>query len=197
MLTFEKENFDNKLLIAGFDEAGRGCCAGPLVVAGVIMPRDYENELINDSKKLTERQRNILFEEIKKHALDYEIVFLDAKYVDMNNPKQSSRNGMKIALENLKVKPDILITDFEPIDIKGFKQYNLVKGDEISFNVACASILAKVARDNYMIKIDQKYPEYGFKSHKGYGTKKHDEALAKYGVTNEHRLSYKNVQKHL
>ncbi|VEU75549.1 ribonuclease H II [Mycoplasmopsis maculosa] len=194
MLLFEKNNFGDKTLVAGFDEAGRGCCAGPLVVASVIMPRDYNNDLINDSKKLNEKTRNALYEEIINNAIDYSIVFLDAQYVDENNPKQSSKNGMKLCLEKLSKKPEILITDFENIPETSIKQLNLVKGDSISFNVACASILAKVSRDRYMIDISSKYPEYFFDKHKGYGTKLHQEMIEKYGTCKEHRLSYKNVK---
>ncbi len=193
MLNYELKNCKDYKLIAGVDEAGRGCCAGPLVVASVIMPKNYVNERINDSKKLSPKQREILFDEIIDNCIDYYILTLPASYVDEYNPKQSSKNGMKICIDSLNTKPEVVITDFEKIDHLDIKQINLVKGDSISFNVACASILAKVTRDRYMIKIADKYKEYEFEKHKGYCTKKHTDAIIKYGVTAEHRLTYKNV----
>ncbi|MCE6061948.1 ribonuclease HII [Mycoplasmopsis agalactiae] len=195
MLDYELKNFTDYKLIAGVDEAGRGCCAGPLVVASVIMPKNYNNERINDSKKLSAKQRDILFDEILNVCIDYHIVTLPSSYVDKYNPKKSSKNGMKICIDSLNTKPDLVITDFEKIDELAIKQVNLVKGDSISFNVACASILAKVTRDRYMIKIANKYKEYEFEKHKGYCTKRHTESIIQYGASPEHRLTYKNVKK--
>ncbi|MCE6115523.1 ribonuclease HII [Mycoplasmopsis agalactiae] len=195
MLDYELKNFTDYNLIAGVDEAGRGCCAGPLVVASVIMPNDYINENIKDSKKLSAKQRDILFDEILNVCIDYHIVTFPSSYVDKYNPKKSSKNGMKICIDSLNTKPDLVITDFEKIDELAIKQVNLVKGDSISLNVACASILAKVTRDRYMIKIANKYKEYEFEKHKGYCTKRHTESIIKYGASPEHRLTYKNVRK--
>ncbi|WP_029513149.1 ribonuclease HII [Mycoplasmopsis primatum] len=197
MLNFESIKCANYKLIAGLDEAGRGCCAGPLVVACVIMPKDYHNDLINDSKKISPKLRECLYNEIINNAIEYQIITLPASYVDKNNPKKASRDGMLKCLYNLANKPDLVITDFEHIDNLSIPQINLVKGDSISFNVACASILAKVSRDRYMNQIDSKYSVYDFKSHKGYCTQKHNAMIERYGICPEHRLTYKNVAKAL
>ncbi|WP_338822705.1 ribonuclease HII [Mycoplasmopsis felifaucium] len=194
MLEYEKIYCKDYKLIAGCDEAGRGCCAGPLVVASVIMDPNYKNDEINDSKKLSESKRNMLFEEIKKNALGFSIAILDNKKVDDINPKQASKFGMYTCIKQLPLKPDLIITDYEKIEGIDIPQINLVKGDSLSFNVACASILAKVTRDRKMLEYDKIYPKYGFKKHKGYCTKDHTAALLKYGISPIHRLSYKNVK---
>ncbi|WBP83999.1 ribonuclease HII [Mycoplasmopsis edwardii] len=192
MLNYEKENFKGKL-IAGCDEAGRGPVCGPLVAACVILPIDYINDKINDSKKLSEKQREILFDEIKNVALDYYIEIRSVEDINNSNPKAESRIGMAKAIKQLKIKPEHVLTDFEKIEID-IPQTNLVKGDEISLNIAAASILAKVTRDKILDEYDKKYPEYGFKSHKGYLTKKHLEALKKYGVIEGfYRVKYKPI----
>lgn len=194
MLNYEQENFKNKL-IAGCDEVGRGCVAGPLVAACVIFPIDYKNDFINDSKKLTSKKRNELFEQIKKDALDYCIIERSVEEINNSNPKKESQIAMELCIKSLKVTPEHVLTDFEKISIN-IDQTNLIKGDEKSINIAAASILAKVYRDNLMIKIDKKYPLYDFKSHKGYLTKKHKEALEKYGViTGLYRIKYKPIAK--
>ncbi len=194
MLHYEKDNYPKLKIIAGLDEAGRGCCAGPLVVACVIMPNEYINEEVNDSKKLSEPTREKLYKEIINYAIEYIIEIIPAKKVDELNPKQASRYGMKKCIIALQNKPELIITDFEKIDVKDYKQINLVKGDSISFNVACASILAKVTRDHIMLELDKKYPQYGFKKHKGYCTKMHTKALKIYGPCIEHRKTYKIVK---
>ncbi|WP_027334033.1 ribonuclease HII [Mycoplasma elephantis] len=194
MLDYEKKYWDNKInFICGTDEAGRGCCAGPLVCACVIFPKNYQNILINDSKKISNNKRNKLFNIIINDAIDYSIIFISSKEVDELNPKKASKLGMKRCIENLKIIPEIVITDYENIDIK-IKQDNLIKGDQKSITVAAASILAKVSRDNYMIDLDKKYPNFMFKKHKGYCTKMHNNAIKKYGITPEHRVSYKNIK---
>lgn len=181
----------NKIL--GIDEAGRGCCAGPLVVAGVVLPKNFKSDLINDSKKLSESKRKKAYELIIQNAIEYKIVFASAKYVDKFNPKQATRNLMNKIVESMN-NIDLIITDFEPVTSTNIKQLNLIKGDSQSLNVAAASILAKVARDEYMVKIDKQYPQYQFAKHKGYCTKLHQEAIVKYGTCPEHRLSYKNIK---
>ncbi|WP_029512855.1 ribonuclease HII [Mycoplasmopsis iners] len=195
MLDFEIKNCQEFELILGLDEAGRGCCAGPLVVAGVILPKNYVNTEINDSKKLSLRKREQLFEQIIKDALAYKIVVLASKYVDQHNPKQSSKNGMEQICTEIEIKPDLVITDFEHLPNISIKQLNLVKGDSISISVAAASILAKVVRDKIMEEWDKRFPNYGFKQHKGYNTKLHQEKLEQFGPSPIHRKSYKNVQK--
>ncbi|UUD37158.1 ribonuclease H II [Mycoplasmopsis californica] len=197
MLDYEKKYWNGNFnLICGVDEAGRGCCAGPLVAAAVIFPKDYQNNQINDSKQLSNKQRVLIFDKIIADALAYEVKFIPAVEVDRINPKNASKLAMKNAIMELNIKPDLIITDFEKIDIN-IKQDNLVKGDTKSISVAAASILAKVARDKYMIELDGKYPGYKFAKHKGYCTKEHNQAIAKYGVTPEHRKSYKNIKKAL
>lgn len=195
MLNYELKYWNKGVKkIAGCDEVGRGCCAGPLVCAAVMFPENYSNKNIKDSKKLTQKQREKIFEQIVNDAISYSIVFVDSKKVDLNNPKQSSKFGMLQAIENLKVKPELVLTDFEKIKTH-IEQENIVKGDNKSINIAAASILAKVSRDKYMDQIDLIYPQYGFKKHKGYCTKQHQTMMEINGITSEHRITYKNVIK--
>ncbi|MBZ4195162.1 ribonuclease HII [Mycoplasma tauri] len=194
MLDYERKHFKDISKIAGLDEAGRGCCAGPLVVACVIMPENYTNNQINDSKKLNPNKRKQLAKEILENAIDFSIVFIAAPEVDKLNPKQASKEGMFRCINNLKIKPNLVITDFEKIPNLSIKQVNLVKGDELSFNVACASILAKVSRDEYMINLGNKYPNFEFEKHKGYCTQLHNSKIKEFGIIQgEHRMTYKNV----
>ncbi|QSF13417.1 ribonuclease HII [Mycoplasma sp. Mirounga ES2805-ORL] len=194
MLNYEKELYSKHKLIAGLDEAGRGCCAGPLVVACAIMPKDYTNNTINDSKQMSPKQRNTAFDDIIKNATEYSIEIISNKEVDNLNPKQASRIGMVKCLNKLHNKPDLIITDFEKIEFNNIKVIDLIKGDSLSFNVACASILAKVTRDNIMKQYALEYPGYGFDKHKGYCTKAHNLAMEKFGITKIHRLTYRNVE---
>ena len=189
---FEYENKYKDLgLVAGIDEAGRGPLAGPVAVACVIMPLDEDKiiEGINDSKKLTEKKRNLLFEEIKKVAIDYSIVLVDEKTIDEINILNATKLGMKNALNGLKNKPYCVLVDAVKIDTD-IKQENIIHGDALSYNIAAASILAKVTRDKLMEEYAKKYPEYCFEKHKGYGTKLHIEMLKKYGKCEIHRDSF-------
>lgn len=181
--------------IVGLDEAGRGSWAGPLVVAAVSLPLDYRNDQIKDSKQLSAKQREELFDEISKKAEDYSIVFIDPQQVDEWNPKQASINGMKQALEELKInKPSMALVDAEKIESKT-ESKSIIKGDEKSISIAAASILAKVSRDRYMVKVDKEYPQYHFAKHKGYGTMDHLKMLRKYGpIKNFHRFSYRPIK---
>ncbi|AWX69602.1 ribonuclease HII [[Mycoplasma] anseris] len=183
-----------KTLIAGCDEAGRGPSAGPLVAACCILPVGYENDHINDSKLLTEKQREELFEIIIKKAIEYQIVFVDSKMVDELNPKRASQYAMEQCIKKLQKKPRLIITDFEKLNINNIEQINLIKGDQLSINVAAASILAKVVRDRYMVQISKKYPQYRFNKNKGYFTEEHKNACLKYGICDIHRRSYKNIK---
>ncbi|AZG68400.1 ribonuclease HII [Mycoplasma struthionis] len=198
MLNFEKKlkNYKNLEYICGCDEAGRGPSAGPLYAACVIMSKDYINHDINDSKKLSIKKREHLYNEIIKNALDYFIIKKDALFVDKYNPKASSKIAMKEAILALKIKPDLVISDYEKIDLD-INQINLIKGDEQAFSVACASILAKVSRDKEMLEIAKKYPGYDFENNKGYFTKKHKLGIEKLGLCKEHRLSYKNIKAYI
>ncbi len=197
---YENHDIENNLYqegykyIAGTDEAGRGPLAGPVVVAAVIMPKDCYIEGVTDSKKVPEKLRYELADKIKKEAISYKIVFIDNETIDKMNILEASRYGMIESLLGLTIKPDYILTDAMelPTDIP---YQALIKGDALSFSIACASILAKTARDSYMIDIDKKYPEYDFKTHKGYPTKSHLEAIQKYGILPIHRLSYKPVYK--
>ena len=189
---FEYENKYKDLgLVAGIDEAGRGPLAGPVAVACVIMPLDSDKiiEGINDSKKLTEKKRNLLFEEIKKVAIDYKIVLIDEKTIDEINILNATKLGMKNALNGLKNKPYCVLVDAVKIDTD-IVQENIIHGDALSYNIAAASILAKVTRDRLMEDYAKKYPEYFFEKHKGYGTKLHIEMLKKYGKCEIHRDSF-------
>lgn len=193
-LEYEQKFYEQGLfLIAGCDEAGRGPLAGPLVCAAVILPKDYCNPLINDSKKLTEKKREALFEVIKNDALAYNIQVIDEKTVDEVNIYQASKLGMERALKSLNIKPEAVLSDAMKLDIEQ-PYLALVKGDAKSQNIAAASILAKVHRDHLMYELDKEYPLYDFAHNKGYGTKKHLEALDKYGITPVHRRTYEPVK---
>ncbi len=176
--------------IAGIDEAGRGPLAGPVCAAAVILPKDAVIEGVNDSKKLSAKKRDMLFDEIKEIAVAYAVEFVYPDVIDDINIRQATALAMHNAVENLRQKADFVIVDGNdniPYDIP--YRY-VIKGDAKSQSIAAASILAKVSRDRLMEELDEKYPEYGFKKHKGYGTKVHMEAIRKYGVTDVHRKSF-------
>jgi ribonuclease HII len=179
--------------IAGVDEAGRGPLAGPVVFAAVILPNNYNNALINDSKKLTKKQRSELYGEIIKNALAYKIVTIDEATIDKINIYQASKLGMINAIKSLKHPLDLVLTDAMPIGELKVEVVSLIKGDSKSISIAAASILAKVTRDELMMNLHNLYPQYGFDKHKGYPTKAHLAAIEKYGITKYHRLSYKPV----
>ena len=182
--------------ILGMDEAGRGPIAGPEVVAGVVFPKGYEHEEIYDSKKLSEKKREALFEVIVRDALWHQIEVVSVETIDALNIYGATKQAMeKIALDCKRC--DYILTDAMPLD-GIFKPYEaIVKGDQQSVAIAAASILAKVTRDHIMLEYDKLYPEYGFKNHKGYPTKKHLEALERFGILDIHRKSYGPVQKQL
>ncbi len=195
MLNKEREYYSESVkLIAGVDEAGRGPLAGPVVAAAVIFPPSYQNEDINDSKKLSEKKREELYEEIKKNAIAYGIAFVSAEEIDRINIYEATKVAMKEALKQLNGKYDLIITDAMKLDMDK-PVVALVKGDAKCLNVAGASILAKVTRDRYLKELDEKYPEYKFAKHKGYGTKDHLEALKAYGpIEGVHRKSFRPVR---
>lgn len=182
--------------IAGTDEAGRGPLVGPVVAGCVVFPKDYKNELINDSKKLTEKKREELYDIILKDAISVGVGIVSAKEIDEINIYEASRKAMIKAYEeaNKKVNIDYLLTDAMPIDNLNIPVMKIIKGDAKSISIAAASIIAKVTRDNMLLELDKKYPEYGFKSHKGYPTKKHIEAINKYGIFEGYRTTYKPVK---
>ncbi len=177
-------------LIAGVDEVGRGPLAGPVCCACVIMPLDDLIVGIDDSKKLTEKKREFLFEQIKEKAICYCIEFVDEKIIDEINILEATKKCMAKAINNMAIMPDIVLVDA----VKGLDTnvpiLPIIKGDALSYNIAAASILAKVSRDRLMVDLSKEYPEYGLEKHKGYGTKAHIEALKQYGATKIHRKSF-------
>ncbi len=176
--------------VAGVDEAGRGPLAGPVCAAAVILPEDAVIEGVNDSKKLTEKKREKLFDVIREVAIAYSVEFVYPDVIDEINIRKATSLAMHNAVKNLKVNADFVIIDGNdnyPYDIP--YEY-VIKGDAKSQTIAAASILAKVSRDRLMLEYDEKYPEYGFGKHKGYGTKAHMEAIQKYGVLDIHRKSF-------
>lgn len=182
--------------ICGVDEAGRGPLAGPLVVAACILPSYLRIPGINDSKQLSSKKREALYKQIVKSAIAYKIVFVSEEEVDNLNIYQATKKGMLEAIEGLKQKPDYILIDAMPLNELKEPHLSLVHGDAKSASIAAASILAKVTRDEYMEKMDVKYPNYGFKRHKGYGTKAHFEALEKYGPCPIHRKTFAPVSKY-
>ncbi len=177
--------------ICGVDEAGRGPLAGPVVAAAVILPIDFYDESINDSKKLSKKERDRLRLLIEQHALSISISVKDSNRIDEINILEASREAMIDAVKNLKIQPDFILTDY--MYIGDLPHLSLKHGDSLSISIAAASIIAKTKRDELMMMYDQIYPEYGFIKHQGYGTKMHLEALKKYGITPIHRKSYKPV----
>ena len=181
--------------ILGLDEAGRGPWAGPLVVAGCILPKCYKNDEIDDSKKLSMKKRERLFDEIIKSAIAYDILFISAQDVDKLNPKQASINGMYEVFSSIKPTAQVVLIDAEKVPKIKVKTESIIKGDAKSISIAAASILAKVARDRYMIEIANKYPEYHFDNNKGYGTIEHLKAIQKFGpIKDFHRFSYRPIK---
>lgn len=176
--------------IAGVDEAGRGPLAGPVYAAAVILPEGCIIEGLNDSKKLSEKKRELLYDIICEKALSYCIQSVDEKVIDSINILNATFTAMNLAAEGLDIKPDYVLIDGNRIKGMSFPCETVVKGDSKSINIAAASILAKVARDRYITEISEKYPEYNFAKHKGYGTKEHVEAILKYGPCEIHRRSF-------
>lgn len=193
MLDYSYENEAHKAgynVVCGIDEAGRGPLAGPVCAAAVILPENYSHPVLNDSKKLSEKKREEVFEDIVRDAVSYSIAFADEKEIDEINILNATFLAMKRAVDGLTVKPDLAIIDGNRLANTSVKEVTLVKGDAKCMSVAAASILAKVTRDRLMLLLDEKYPEYQFSKHKGYGTKLHYEMIEKYGVSEIHRRSF-------
>lgn len=196
MFDFSLEEYEKKYnLLAGVDEVGRGPLAGPVVACAVIMPKDMIIEGVKDSKKLTPKKRDMLDLLIREHALGIGIGIEDEKSIDEINIKQATRKAMKTALDNIftkegeKISADIVFVDAEKIDCQ-IPQESLIKGDDRCFIIACASIVAKVLRDKMMVEYEEQYPGYDFAKNKGYGTKKHREALLEIGPCSIHRKTF-------
>ncbi len=191
MTTEELYTFDKSFgcVVAGLDEAGRGPLAGPVVCACCMMGEKYIDG-INDSKKLSEKKREFLFDSIRENAVAYGIGIVDEKEIDRINILQATKKGMEIAIDNLSISPDIVLVDA----VKGlnvpYPIKSIVKGDATSYSIAAASVLAKVTRDKIMREYAVRYPDYGFDKHKGYGTAAHIDALKKYGACDIHRRTF-------
>lgn len=184
---YREKGFD---IICGVDEAGRGPLAGPVYAAAVILPSDCVIEGLNDSKKLTEKKREALFDEIKEKALAYGIASADEKEIDEINILNATFLAMKRAIASLSVKPDLALIDGNQKPHTDIEEVTVIKGDAKSMSIAAASVLAKVSRDRFMLEMAEKYPKYEFARHKGYGTKLHYEKIAQYGVCNIHRRTF-------
>ena len=181
--------------LAGVDEAGRGACAGPLVVASVILRDAHASELaqVRDSKELTEKNREELFDVVTKAALSLSVVIISNEEIDARGVHAANLDGMRRAVQGLEITPAYVLTDGYAIEGLALPNLAVWKGDQVVTCISAASIIAKVTRDRIMREMDLTYPEYGFVSHKGYITKIHTEALAKYGVTPIHRRSFSNI----
>jgi ribonuclease HII len=191
---FDEDFCGKSGISAGVDEAGRGTLAGPVTAAAVILPRGLVIPGLNDSKQLSADEREFLFEIIKKEAVSYTVKSVDNKIIDRINILQATFVAMARAIGSLKVKPDICLIDGNcKVPHLSFKQRAVVRGDAKSASIAAASILAKVSRDRIMVRYAGRYPLYGFERHKGYGTKKHVEALKKYGACPIHRITFSPV----
>lgn len=189
MCSYEKE-YSMYSYICGIDEAGRGPLAGPVVAGAVILPKDARILYINDSKKLSEKKREELFDVICSEALAYGIGVVPSERIDEINILQATYEAMRQAINKLDITPDILLNDAVTIPEINIRQVPIIKGDAKSMSIAAASILAKVTRDRMMLEYDAVYPEYGFARHKGYGTKQHTDALVKYGACPIHRRTF-------
>ncbi len=185
-------NFSGLANEAGCDEAGRGCLAGPVFAAAVILPPDFSNDRLNDSKQLTEKQRYQLRDVIMREAVAYAVAKLDAPQIDEINILNASIKSMHLALDQLAVRPEFIIVDgnrFKPYN--GIKYQTIVKGDGKYLSIAAASVLAKTFRDDFMVQIDREFPQYNWAKNKGYPTADHRAAIAKYGPTPYHRRSFR------
>ena len=177
--------------ICGIDEAGRGPLAGPVVVAGVIMPKDSMIEGVNDSKKVSEKKREKLYDLIIEEAISYSVAIIGQDVIDDINILNATKSGVTQVVDGLDVKPDLIVVDaLTGINTRGIPYEPIIKGDAKCYNIAAASILAKVTRDRIMRQWDEVYPQYGFISHKGYGTAKHIAAIKEYGLCPIHRRTF-------
>ncbi len=197
MSAFETDLFEKGFnMIAGIDEVGRGPLAGPVVAAAVILPKTFKVLGINDSKKLSYEKKEEYFQLINEKALSVGIGIVPAYMVDEVNIYQATKIAMKNAVSQLDPKPDFLLIDAMKVEVD-HPQLSIIKGDEKSISIAAASIVAKVTRDRYMKELGEEYPEYGFQSHMGYGTKQHLEAISNFGIISEHRRSFEPIKRYI
>ena len=187
---YQKEGYS---LIAGVDEVGRGPLVGPVVAAAVILPKNYTLEGLTDSKKLSEKKRELFFDSIMKDAVAVGVGVIDNNIIDEINIYEATKIAMKEAINNLSVKPDIVLTDAMNLDIDN-KVVPIIKGDIKSITISAASVIAKVTRDRMMEELDKEFPFYNFKKNKGYPTKDHINAIEQYGILKEHRKSYAPIK---
>ena len=190
--SMEKELYNKGFeYICGIDEAGRGPLAGPVVVAGVIMPKNSMIEGVNDSKKVSEKKREKLYDVILEEAISYSVAVIGQDVIDEINILNATKQGVTTVVEELDVKPNLILVDaLTHINTKGIPYDSIIKGDAKCYNIAAASIIAKVTRDRIMREWDEIYPQYGFINHKGYGTAKHIEAIKEYGPCPIHRRTF-------
>jgi len=192
---YEKEAYEQGYkYIAGLDEVGRGPIAGPVAAGAVILPEGYGLEGADDSKKLSPKKRSKLAAEIKKDALAWAVAYIYPPYLDKINILNATRKAMQLAINNLNITPDYLLIDALKLDDIDIKQRAIIKGDSLSISIACASILAKVARDESMQECDQCFPGYNFSKHKGYATREHLTKLFENGPCRIHRISFEPVK---
>lgn len=185
------ENGLTESYICGIDEAGRGPLAGPVVVASVIMPKNSEILGVNDSKKVAEKKRELLYEKITKEAISFGVGIVDQKQIDEINILNATKKALTMSLEKLGTKPQLILVDaLKEINTLGIPYQSMIKGDANIYSIAAASIIAKVTRDRLLLEWDKKYPQYGFAKHKGYGTSEHIKAIQQYGPCEIHRLSF-------
>ena len=190
-----ENTYQQELIEAGCDEAGRGCLAGSVFAAAVILPPDFSHPLLNDSKQMTERARNILREVIEREAVAWAVAEITAERIDEINILKASIEGMNIAASQLKVKPEFLAIDGNRFTSHcGLPYKCIVKGDGKYANIAAASVLAKTHRDEYMMRLHEEYPHYGWDRNKGYPTKEHRLAIREHGLTPYHRLSFNHLE---
>ena len=190
---YEQELNDNGIkLIAGVDEVGRGPLIGPVVAAAVILPQNFKLDGLTDSKKISEKKREALYKIIKEQAISIGIGIVSEKRIDEINIYEATKEAMKEAITNLNLKPEHILIDAMPLELE-IPTTSIIKGDLLSISISAASVIAKVTRDHMLYEIDKEYPMYDLKNNKGYGTKKHLEAIKRYGITKYHRLSYRPV----
>lgn len=193
-----KSFYKEEAIEAGCDEAGRGCLAGPVVAAAVILPRDFTHSVLNDSKKITEKKRYELRSVIEESAIAFAVGIIDNKEIDEINILKASIMAMHKSLDQLNIRPEHIIIDGNKfIKYQNIPHQTIVKGDSKYYSIAAASILAKTYRDDIMNELDQKYPEYGWKQNKGYPTKKHRQAIKEFGTTPFHRMSFRLLDEQL
>lgn len=198
MLTYEKKLWNKGFkYVAGVDEAGRGPLAGPVVAAAVILPEDFTLLGINDSKALATEERNMFYDKIKEKAIAYHISYVHEDIIDQYNILEATKRAMTEALVNLQPQPNIALIDAVHLQQSMIETDTIIKGDEKSVTIAAASILAKVSRDRYMTNIHEKYPEYNFHKHKGYGTREHLKQLNRHGISPIHRRSFAPVKRYI